>query len=222
MESLVLDRINKEMIWELEKARLNVSHLWILELFYDNKEVAEEVIDELSRTSAYCTLQRKGYIENDKISEDGKILYELIVSLNTGGEEALQATVKKLTTDRSAEREKLITGFEEWWLAYPTTDRIVDINGVMLKKETRAMRIGKEYCRDKYEKLIAEGYKHEDLMKALKYEVEMRRQKSERGAENQMTFMHNSKTYLYQRSFEAFIELAKEEKPTNMDDKFNV
>ena len=87
-------------------------------------------------------------------------------------------------------------------------------------KETRALRTGKEKCKAKYFTILAEGpYTAEEILAALKYEVDLKKKQSLQGHENKLSFMNNSITYLNQRVFESFIDLAKETKPfTNTTD----
>lgn len=207
MKTIILDTVDSKVISELEKARLNLSHLWLLELFYTaDKSENGKIEEDFSKLSVYQTLQRKGYIIDSKITSDGKILYELIASLVEGKNTIVignpELTVARKTRDNQ---------FEEWWSTFPSTDRITDTNGIIIFKESRSLRGGKEYCKDKYIKLLAEGYKHEDLMRSLNYEISLRKLQSVEEGENKLKFMQNTKTYLYQKSFEAFIDLSKED-----------
>jgi len=80
-------------------------------------------------------------------------------------------------------------------------------------KGTRALRRGKEECRRKFKAIIEEGdYTAQQLTKALKYEVDVKVQRSIKERKNIMSFMQGSITYLNQRTFEAFIELMDQEK----------
>ena len=49
-----------------------------------------------------------------------------------------------------------------------------------------------------------------ELIQALEFEVNQKKDNSVKSASNRMTFMQNSLTYLNQRTFEVFIELIKE------------
>jgi hypothetical protein len=63
----------------------------------------------------------------------------------------------------------------------------------------------------KFDKILLEGeYTAADLIAALKFDVEQKKENSVKLGTNKLTYMQNSLTYLNQRSYEPFIELIKE------------
>ena len=60
--------------------------------------------------------------------------------------------------------------------------------------------------------LKKEIIQHSSSLEALKYEVDVKVQRSIKERKNIMSFMQGSITYLNQRTFEAFIELMDQEK----------
>jgi dsDNA-specific endonuclease/ATPase MutS2 len=70
---------------------------------------------------------------------------------------------------------------------------------------------GKEECKRKFKTILEEGeYTAQQLIDALKYEVEQKIERSIRERKNLMSYMQGSIPYLNQRTFEGFIELMKQ------------
>jgi hypothetical protein len=99
--------------------------------------------------------------------------------------------------------------FEGWWKVYPGTDTFT------YKGESftgnRALRVNKEECKIKFDKILGEGeYTANDMLEALQFDVLQKKENSVKTKTNRLTYMQSSITYLNQRSFEPFIELIKE------------
>ena len=88
--------------------------------------------------------------------------------------------------------------FYEFWNAYP----ISDAHGKW--KRTRSLKNHKEKCEELYSKYIKNGVKHDDIMKALKWQVAECKKNSQ--TSNRLTFMKNSQAWLNQREFEIILE----------------
>lgn len=143
----------------------------------------------------YIGLYRKGLItDSDKITLRGQEMIKFI-------EEA--------EPDDKLPKKKIVTAdFELWWKTYPGTDTF-SYKGKTFPG-SRSLRVKKEDCKKKFQAVIDEGeYKAKDLIEALKFEVEQKKQNSVKEKSNKLTFMQNSLTYLNQRTFEPFIELIK-------------
>ena len=96
-----------------------------------------------------------------------------------------------------------------WWETYPGTDKF-EYKGKSFSA-TRALRANKDECRTKFNKILLEGdYTSEQLVEALKYDVQSKKENSISTGTNKLSFMQNSLTYLNQRSYEPFIELINE------------
>lgn len=96
--------------------------------------------------------------------------------------------------------------FEKWWLCYPGTDTF-EYKGQRFAG-TRGLRVKKDECCIKFNKILAEGeYTVEQLIQALEYELQQKKENSIKQKANKLSFMQNSLTYLNQRTFEPFIEL---------------
>ncbi len=78
-------------------------------------------------------------------------------------------------------------------------------------KGNRALRVKKEDCRLKINKILNENqYNIEDLINALELEVYQKHESSYKENKNKMDYMQNSLTYLNQATYEPFIELVKQ------------
>jgi hypothetical protein len=143
----------------------------------------------------FQTLERKGLIGTDqKLTLQGK---ELLSFMESEGE-------VKIAKKKAGPSE-----FEEWWKAYPGTDTFTHKG----KRFTgsRSLRQNKDECRLRFEKILLEGeYTLADMLAALKFDVEQKKENSVKTGANKLTYMQNSLTYLNQRSFEPYIELVRE------------
>jgi hypothetical protein len=99
--------------------------------------------------------------------------------------------------------------FEQWWKAYPGTDTFTHKGEIFTG--TRGLRVNKEECKIKFDKILGEGeYTANDMLEALQFDVLQKKENSVKAKANKLTYMQNSFSYLNQRSFEPFIELIKE------------
>ena len=106
-------------------------------------------------------------------------------------------------------RKKIDTEFQRWWETYPGTDTFTYKNKKF--SGTRTIRVKKEECKAKIDKILDEGdYTIDEIIEALEFEVLQKKENSIKTKTNKLTYMQNSFTYLNQRTFEPFIELIKE------------
>lgn len=131
-----------------------------------------------------------------KLTQEGKELYEKIA----GGSKDLDYIPKPVNKTR----EQL---FEEWWAEFPKTTHWSSSGRVFAGD--RGLKIKKQACRDKYVRILSEGFDHTELVKALKYEIKVKKEMSIRQGVNKMEFMKNTESYLNSRVFENFIDAAK-------------
>jgi hypothetical protein len=104
------------------------------------------------------------------------------------------------------------SAFDRWWKTYPTTDHFEHKGKVFTG--SRGLRVKKDECRTKFEKILNEGeYTVEDLIRALEYEITLKKEASLSSGENKMRYMQMTITYLNQRTFENFIEISKQAPP---------
>jgi hypothetical protein len=143
--------------------------------------------------SVYQSLIRKALITKDdeKLTVLGR---DLLVFMDT-----------KMNT-KIVRRRPATTDFEEWWKTYPGTDGF-EHKGKSFKG-TRALRLHKDDCRLKFDKILLEGeYTAAQLIAALNFEVNQKKETSITENTNRLKFMQGSSVYLNQRAFEPFIEL---------------
>jgi len=181
---------------ELIKKSYSLDIIFLLKLIdeqYDLQPLCEE---SMKISALYQTLIRKGLISDsdDKITTLGKELLQFIDS-------------KEQT--KIVKRKPATSEFEEWWKAYPGTDTFKHKGKSF--SGSRSLRQNKDECRLKFDKILLEGeYTAAELIAALKFDVEQKKENSVKLGTNKLTYMQNSLTYLNQRSYEPFIELIKE------------
>lgn len=142
------------------------------------------------------TMERKGLVVADVVTEEGKAILAFLSS----------------TEDRpKIPRKKKIAindSFDLWWRTYSGTDSF-EYKGRKFRG-TRALRVKKEDCRAKLNKILASGeYTIEELIAALKLEINQKMENSVRTGQNKMSYMQNSLTYLNQCTYEPFVELVR-------------
>lgn len=172
--------------------------LFILKMIEEGQDI-KDLIENKKIELLYHTLVRKGLItEDDKITLEGKSVLDF---LSSSSEVVIQKR-KPITDD----------GFTKWWSTYPGTDTFTHKGKVF--SGTRGLRVKKDDCKLLLTKILGEGdYTIDELVKALEIEVEQKKNNSVKTSSNKMSYMQNSHTYLNQRTFEPFIELARKETP---------
>ncbi len=179
--------IKLEQFKELLEKGLSLDLIYILQKIDEGVE-----IQGVRLANLVITLERKGYILGGFITVDGK---ELLTSIAN----------KKIKTKKFPKRDE---EFEKWWKIYPGTTEFI-WKGRRFAG-SRALKVKKEDCRSKFEKVLDEGVLGEDMVKALECEITQKKEESIRRNENKLTYMQNTLTYLNQRTFEPYIELLKD------------
>ena len=188
--------VTPQQFEELIKRGYNLDMIYLLKLIDEQYDVSPICDENMKIGSVYQSLIRKGLITKDdeKLTLIGR---DLLVFLNTK------------TDTKIIRRRPATTDFEEWWKSYPGTDSF-DYKGKKFKG-TRALRLHKDDCRLKFDKILIEGeYTATQLIAALNFEVIQKKEASITTNSNRLTFMQGSSVYLNQRAFEAFIELINE------------
>ena len=173
----------------------DINIIFLLKLLHEGNEV-----ESLCREHEKIAAMKQFLIRKNLISEEGKILpagNELLLFLDTKISGKIS---KKVPTEDN--------GFNEWWATYPGTNVFTYKNKTF--SGDRTLRVKKDDCRLKFEKILAEGeYTSNDLIEALKAEIEAKKETSIKTGTNKLTYMQNSLTYLNQYSFSGFVELLK-------------
>lgn len=188
--------VTPEQFEELIKRGYNLDVIFLLKLIDDRFDVSPLCDGSMKIASVYHSLIRKALItpDDEKITTLGRDLLDFMNTKSSG---------------RIIRRKPASTDFEEWWKTYPGTDSF-EYKGKKFTG-TRALRLYKDDCRLKFDKIILEGeYTAQQLIAALNYEITQKKETSVATNSNRLTFMQGSSVYLNQRSFEPFIELINE------------
>jgi hypothetical protein len=189
-------KISPEKFLEINKKNYNLDIIYLLSLIENKIDISLLTSESVKISALYQSLIRKGLVNDsgDKLTTIGKDLLKFLDE-----EDSVKFIKKKTSTDF----------FEKWWQAFPGTDKF-SYKGKSFSG-SRSLRQNKENCKIKFNKIILEGdYTAEQVINALLYDVEMKKEASIKQGTNKLTFMQNSLTYLNQRSFEPFIELINE------------
>ena len=188
--------VTPEQFEELIKRGYNLDVIFLLKLVDEQYDVSPLCDGSMKIASVYHSLIRKGLITSDdeKITTLGRDLLEFMNTKSSG---------------KLIRRKPATTDFEEWWKNYPGTDK-VEYKGKTYPG-TRSLRLYKDDCRLKFDKIILEGeYTAAELIEALKYEVLQKKEASIATNSNRLTFMMGSSVYLNQRAFQGFVDLIRD------------
>lgn len=202
-------RMWEELIDEIERLGLSFDEFLALYKLYSYETNSRKIYYESDMLNTYLDLEAKGLIkafnENEVLTfhlrEKGRLLIDSFVNKKN--------TVLKETP----EIKKTISNqhkFDEFWMTFPSSDE----HGIY--RRTRLLKGNKEICKKKYLSLLSEGILHEDIIKALRYEIKLRKDVNNKN--NNMTYMKNSLTWLNQREFEIILETMSEDNVSNSND----
>lgn len=189
-------QINPSHFKELIKRGYSLDSIYLLELINEDSDISSLYESSKKIKTLYTEIIRKGLISDkeDKLTTIGN---ELLNFLNTEGEAKI------------VKHKPSVTEFEEWWQAFPGTDTFTYKGKRFIG--SRGLRRDKSDCQVKFEKILIEGdYTARELIDGLIYDVNQKKESSYKTGTNKLSYMQNSATYLNQRSYEPFIELAKE------------
>jgi hypothetical protein len=190
--------ITPEKFEELIKKSYSLDIIYLLKLIEAEYDVEPLYENSIRISAIYQSLRRKGLIAEDENK------------LTTVGQDLLKYLHPEETKRKFVKRKPQATAFEEWWKTYPGTDTF-SYEGKKFRG-TRALRKDKQACKIKFDAILLEGdYTSDQLVQALRYELEQKVLMSMKTKQNRLTFMQNSLTYLNQRTYEAFIELIDEQ-----------
>lgn len=186
---------------ELLKRGYSTDILYLLTLCEKGLDVRG--FSEPKENAIIQSLYRKQLInEEGSLLPEGKKLLDYIRAKDEEGEKLeLPERIKN-------------TCFDEWWATYPGTDTLI-VGGKIVYRGSRSLRNNKDKCRVLYNKIIdTKEYTHQQMVGALKKEIELKISRSLREKKNTLCYMKNTFSYLTQRSFEDFIELSSIEPAT--------
>lgn len=186
--------MNIEKFYTLIKQGLSLDLIYILKQINSGISINTEITKVKTLLQ---TLLRKGFL-----SEDGKLTTEALNLINFADDDSVEVIVRtKVPED----------GFLAFWEAFPSTDTFTYEN--VRFEGSRALKMNKTECKTKFDAIIKEGeYSVQEIIDAVKYDVLQKKKNSKKTGQNKLTYIQNSLTYLRQRSFVPFIELAKDAK----------
>lgn len=186
---------------EIIKKGYSLDIIYILKLIKEEYDVKSIYIKSDKIKAIYKSCIRKGLISlEDKLTLLGE---ELLNFINI---DSPNITINKKIIKHSY--------FDEWWECFPSNNKF-EYKGINFKP-TRSFRVRKNDCKILFNKIINEKkFTAEQIINATKYDVLLKKQNSVKKEENQLTYLQNTYTYLFQESFEGFVNLIKIEEENN-------
>lgn len=178
---------------ELIKKGYGLDCIFLLKLIHEQFDISSLLKESAKIAALNQSLQRKSLINDagDKLTTLGQ---ELLVFIDT----KISGKIVKKKLDN--------TDFDIFWKEFPGLDTFT------YKGKTftgcRSLKQDKEACRIKFDKIMLGGeYSAIQLIEALKFDVNSKKEQSLKTGTNKLTYMQNSLTYLNQCSYINFIEL---------------
>ena len=199
----------ERLIDDVERLGLSFDEFLALYKVYSYELNSRKIYYESDLLNTYLDLENKGLIKafnnQDNIlsfhlREKGKLLIENFIKQET---ETLQE-VPEIKSYNIQDK------FDEFWGLFPNSDE----HGIYRK--TRILKGNKEIKKKKYNLFLSQGIKHEDIIKALRYELKLRKDSNNKN--NNLTYMKNSLTWLNQKEFEIILETMSEDNNSTSND----
>ncbi len=189
---------------ELQKKSYSLDQIFLLKLIQEEKDLTSICNDSVKINTLYNSLIRKGLINEDNC-------------LTLLGEEILSFIDSKGENIKLNNKVVNVNDFDLWWEIFPANNKF-DIF-----KATRTFKVKKDDCKTLFNKYVNEKkWTAKEIIDATKYDIEIRKENSIKKRENQLTFLQNSHTYLYQESFQGFIGLELEENKKDNYEGINI
>lgn len=197
-------QLNPQQFTEIIKKGYSLDIIFMLKLVEVGLGAPSEGSAKVSAT--FQTLIRKGLITDngEKLTTTGQELLKYISVEIEEEDKTIPLDVKKFVKTKVVSED-----FESFWKFFPGTDTFVHKDKTF--SGCRSLRQNRDDCRLKFDKIILVGeYSAVEIIEALKYDVNQKKEQSVRTGNNKLSYMQNSLTYLNQLSFEPFIELIRE------------
>lgn len=181
---------------EILKKGYSLDIIYYLKLIDEGYEPTEISLKNAKLDNIWSTILRKDLAGGIpcKLTKEGR---ELLNFLSSSEEEP--KIIKKKPDDDA---------FTKWWSTYPATDTF-EYRGKKFTG-TRALRVKKEDCKAKLHKILNTGeYTIDELIEALKIEINQKAENSYKTGQNKMSYFQNSLTYLNQATYDPFVELVR-------------
>lgn len=208
------------MIDQLRSLDLDFNDLFILECFkyQEDREFFDlytiPSLKDLNLSIRFQTLKKLEYLVEDPndtskfiLSVKGQNLID-ILCMDTPDIKTQEGTAKIVIFDVGKTEDEM---FEEWWKTYPTTPSWTTEDGNTKFMGSRALKnLRKADAKSRYLKLLNQGYKHDELIGSLRYEIKLKKLDSVKKKENQMEFFKGMESYLNQERYNLFIQFYRE------------
>lgn len=195
---MILSNINLAQVKWLHENKLSLSHVKYMELLLNNEGIPQDKL--------YNDLVKLGIIFDEKITEHGKSLYEVFLTIEG------DVNIKKIKAVKRVNEE-----FERWWEVFPSTPSIPN-----RYVSTRTMKVKKDSCQTIFEHIQAEPeyIGIDEMIRLLQLEVRLRTEESSpnKRNRNELEFMKGTLSYLNSRGWKVWLEWEKKQninKPKN-------
>lgn len=192
-----MQKYNLNRVLNAHSNKVTLSHIFLLE--------NPENIEILGKHPLVNQLEKYGFIFNGEVTPKGNQLLEII-------DNEVEFS-KKGNPKPNKVKVELDKDFLEWWEEFPRTDYF-SINGREFIGD-RNLRTNKNKCNEEYIKL-KEEFGHERLLKALKKEIQVRKDLSFQRNKNQLSYIRASERYLTSRAFLNYLDKAEESSENNV------
>lgn len=204
-------RKNTNIVKKLRSQQMDFNDLFILECFYnqDDKKFFEmyqipSMVD-FNLSTRFQFLKKNEFLVEDPndtskiiISMKGQSLLKELMNEVPDIPTQLFAPVVNKTEDEQ---------FEEWWKAYPTTCAWSSDDGSLKFVGSRNLKnLTKPKAKVRYLKLLNQGFKHEELLGSLRYEIKLKKLDSVKKNANQMEYFKGMESYFNTDRYSAHIE----------------
>lgn len=192
---------------------MDFNHLFILECFLNKEDIkfiemyTIPSIKDFNMSSAFQWLKKNEYLVENPSNNDKLILslkgQDLMDNLMSPNEEPLTNTQVVIVTTGKTHEEC----FEEWWKTYPSSTSWKSDDGNTIFSGSRNLKtLRKPAAKVRYLKLLNQGYKHEDLLGSLLYEIKLKKLDSIKKNENKMDYFKGLEAYLNQEAYLSFMD----------------
>ena len=198
----------------LDKYKITADQIVIIEAVYQSEFTFLGKILEIDKQRRLLlqNLVRRGYLGlfNDELGfEISENLYvtDLGEDIISNLRDRFESFKKEEITFNKTNFEQL---FQEFWETFPASDKVLHY------PRTRVLRTEQEKCKKLYKKLL-EDYSHEEIINALKYEINMRMNNSTGKMFSDFKYMKASITWLNNKEFLAIMEIMKDDNIEKID-----
>lgn len=176
---------------ELYKKGYTVDMVLLLS-WVNNGLSIEHLKENIKIKATISTMIRKGLITDEH-------------KLTQIGVEILSFVSKK--TNKKFTKPAVIKGdFDDWWKLFPSNDKFT-VKGKSFGP-TRSFTANKQGCRLLFNKMILnKEFTKEEIMESTAYDINLKKERSFKEGTNNLKYLRNSYTYLFNKDFEGFIGL---------------